>query len=147
MTNIEKKEVKARAGAKSVSVNYDTCSWQKVVKSLQTPHVEIVKFEPGGKAEKQARFHAKESKKSFFYPVRDKEVPGVDREWCIMNGLRFLIAKGVYVELPISVADHLMECLNQTAAASSNVKVDIDGRQVNARLDLQSDGDRRAVNG
>lgn len=128
-------------------VNWTTCAIDKVLAQIQTPGVEIVKFEKGGKAEAQARFYASEPKLPFFYPVRDKEVPGSDKEWCIINGLRLLVTKGVYVQLPKSVAEHLMECLNQTALASSGVNViGEDGKLKSARLDLQSESDQRALN-
>lgn len=149
----EEKEAKAKAKAEEKeakapeSINWGTCSIDKVLANIEVAGVEIIKFEKGGKAEKQARFYASESKLPFFYPVKDKEVPGVDKEWCIVNGLRLLVTKGVYIQLPKSAAEHLMECLNQTAMAPSGVMViGDDGKLKPARLDMRSDGDNQALN-
>ncbi len=143
----EEQNVGEKPTSNPTSINWVTCAIEEVLAQIQTAGVEIVKFEKGGKAESQARFFASEPKLPFFYPVRDKEVPGADKEWCIINGLRLLVTKGVYVQLPKSVAEHLMECLNQTALAPSGVNViGEDGKLKPARLDLRSEGDQRALN-
>lgn len=130
---------------KDAPLNFESSPWQLLVKSVETPGVKVIKFEPGGKAERQLRFVASEPKIPFFYPVKDKEIPGLDAEWCIVNGLRFLVTKGMYLSLPKSIAEHLMECLNQTAMAPSGVQVMTETGLKPARLDLRSSSDQDAL--
>lgn len=142
----KKEELAAEEPKSPKKLDPQTSPWKDLVASLETPGVKIVNFEPGGKAERQLRFVAAEPKVPFFFPVKDKEVPGQANDWCIMNGLRFLVSKGVYVSLPKSVAEHLMECQNQTALAPSGVMVASEGGSKPARLDLRSEKDQEALN-
>lgn len=98
----------------------------------------------------------KQPKVRFFLPISEQEKPGVVREiikngrkeqlyisgaveTVQLNGYKILIPKGVYVDVPQQVADHLSESMHLTQNAGASLLIDrIDpttGQAVSSRLE------------
>lgn len=80
---------------------------------------------------------AMEPKMNFVIPLEPGEKAGVDFRAVTINGYRFEVKKGVYVELPQSVAKLLMEAYNIENNVFSNHPLN---------LDRKNDRDRGSLN-
>ena len=133
----------------------------EVEKKVEKP-VEAVKPEPlpsidcagvkcdraasGSKAEIMLRSLAKQPRVRTRIP-KDKSEGANAFASVILNGLRINILKGVSVELPQQVVDVIEESYYKTQKALDDFQVTnpFTGRKTNARIDLQSDADQRAL--
>ena len=117
-------------------------------KSFDGPGINHDAFNPGGRQQAMFGKLCDDPKIRFFIPFLPGEKDGATQSPCL-NGLRINILKGRYVDIPQGVADILMESLQQTAAATVNLKVrnPMTGEVRSARLDLRDERDRGALAG
>jgi hypothetical protein len=113
---------------------------------IDNEYVRTDKFPLGGYEENQYQYYASEPKVSFFIPLAEGETKGATASPQV-NGLRINIRKGVMVQIPKSLGDHMAESLNMTVEATESPTVTnaITGETKNARLDRQSEKDVAAL--
>ena len=70
----------------------------------------------GSKAERQKKFFLSSPKVRIFVPRKDGEDPSI-KQTVNVNGYRLDFPKNTYIEMPLPVAEVIMESLKQTEAA------------------------------
>lgn len=112
-------------------------------KTFDGPGIGHWKFEIGSDAENQFKFYCSQPTFKLFIPLSPDEKFG-SLATPQVNGLKVGIYKGAYVDVPQSLAEIVMESLNQTQRATTDVQLrnPDSGHIKPARLDLQSDADK-----
>ena len=117
------------------------------MKNLDGPGIGHWPFEQGTDAETMFNHLASEPTFKLFIPLAPDEKFG-SLATPIMNGLKVGIYKGAYVDCPKSMAELVMDSLNQTQ------RITVDARTTNpetgfikpARLDLRNETDKGILN-
>lgn len=84
---------------------------------MNTEGVAVDKAPAGSKSDTMLKTLAVQPKTRFIVPLEGNEKRGTAIANVIMNGLRINIKKGVFVDIPRQVAEHLEECYYQTNKA------------------------------
>lgn len=113
---------------------------------VDNEYVRVDRFPIGGDEERMYQHLSSQPKVSFFIPLNQGETKGAVASPQV-NGLRVNIRKGVMVELPKQLAEHMAESLNLTIEAQESPTVTnvLTGQTKNARLDKQSEADQAAL--
>lgn len=119
----------------------------EIPSTIDGPGVKCDRAPHGSRAYTMLRALAAQPKTRFIIPLDKGEKKGSAFAPVVMNGLRINILKGVFVELPVQVAEHLQESYYATEDAVNNAKTvnPLTGKTENANLASKTDDERGAL--
>jgi len=141
-TKVETKTEKPVAKVKDFKC--DRCKFSHT-DTFDGPGIGHWPFAKGSSAENQYYFYCSEPKTSIYIPldpgekITQKSIPLATPQ---VNGLKVGIVKGHYVQVPQSLAEIVMDSLNQTSLITANAKTapnPYTGERNPARLDLRDE--------
>ena len=97
--------------------DFESMSISELIASLECNGVKVERFGAGSKAERMARFLAPQPKVRTIIGLEGKEKKGVAIEPVTLNGLRFNILKGYFINIPEDVAKLLEDSHQATRSA------------------------------
>jgi len=132
-------------------LDFATAEPSELVQVLERPGIKLDNFngsKSGIMLRKLARQFLEKGPIRTIIPIEGKEKRGIAFHTVILNGLRFNILKGVFVEVPEQVAHIIEEGTQGDANAIFNTSVvnPYTGKVSNARIDMRSDEDQAAFN-